>query len=710
MPYHFLFFILERIMPEKGIITIETVEQLEKITNIKIPDGERQDLQKVIDTYPVRFSMHTIRQMRLSKAIQYQYLPFVDELNTEGFVNTWVGQFHQGPLEQMYQNRPIFVLNMGCPTYCRFCFRKHKECRNQPSPTVQNVKDQFKHIQRQPKIKEMLLTGGDPFMNRATLEEAVDGSLNVNHLRTLRIATRSISYYPNLFYENDKFWLEYLKRTNIRLQQKGKKLEIATHFLHPDEISFESLNIISELVNNGIPVYVQTPFLKGCNDKGYELEKLYNLLRGAGAEIHYIFMPCTPLKGNRRYVSTISSALNVGRYLSANVSDRALPKMCTATAIGKIDWFTSGWAVKPQGDDFIWLRTPYTKEYFEEFCSDFNLEAFETYKAKENSEGTIDITFRVKPGEEDIFMGERKKRKEDFYFDSDKLKNIQKKFLEDQRNTRSVFSCPKGIFRRHKTRVEIDLDEEIDFDYIANDKQITDVIISSRKDPIDNISRLESFIKKISNFEHVFSVRVRSLKLNYSPEEYSFTLINRLGEFNIISAVTPTRLEIETQFLHPLEAKEEHKELVRRLGKKGISVYNNTPIIKNVNNRGEEMEKISKHLRYCGMEFNEVYINNLEVITMNNLINMASHLRKYGSGRELPRYFLNTNLGEVNFGIDTMFFREDNQVFAKLLSYNLELLKKIDKEFEWENVIGEYPVVKIQGLEFEDDFMLKSKK
>jgi lysine 2,3-aminomutase len=97
-------------------------------------------MQEVIDTYPVRLSMHTIRQMRVSRGVAYQYLPFVEELDSVGHTNTWIGQFHQGLLEQMYQNRVIFLLNMSCPVYCRFCFRKHKESRNQANPTISDVK------------------------------------------------------------------------------------------------------------------------------------------------------------------------------------------------------------------------------------------------------------------------------------------------------------------------------------------------------------------------------------------------------------------------------------------------------------------------------------------------------------------------------------------------------------------------------------------
>ncbi len=140
LPQLFLVSILEKIIPKNKFISIKDVPQLEKLTNIRVPEKDREDLQKVIETYPVRLSMHTIRQMMVSRNVAYQYLPFVEELDPAGLVNTWIGQFHQGLLEQMYQNRVIFLLNMSCPVYCRFCFRKHKETRNQVNPTTDDVK------------------------------------------------------------------------------------------------------------------------------------------------------------------------------------------------------------------------------------------------------------------------------------------------------------------------------------------------------------------------------------------------------------------------------------------------------------------------------------------------------------------------------------------------------------------------------------------
>jgi L-lysine 2,3-aminomutase len=115
---------------------------------------------------------------------------------------------------------------MACPVYCRFCFRKHKECRNQKAPTQIHVKNAASYVRNSPEIKEIVLTGGDPFMNKATLSMAVELLKDLPHVQSLRIATRSISYYPYLFFNNNNFWINYLKRKQLELEQKIKELRL----------------------------------------------------------------------------------------------------------------------------------------------------------------------------------------------------------------------------------------------------------------------------------------------------------------------------------------------------------------------------------------------------------------------------------------------------------------------------------------------------
>jgi len=738
LPYLLILSILEVIIPGNKFIKIKSVKQLIKLNNITVSPEDQKKLQKVIERYPVRLSLHTIRQMRLSQSVAYQFMPFIDELNPEGEVHTWVGQFHRGIVEQMYRNRLIFVLNMTCPVYCRFCFRKHKECRNQRSPKQENVKNALMYVRIAPEVKEVVLTGGDPFMNRATLTYAVNGLLNIPHIQTLRIATRSISYYPYLFYKNNSFWLNYLKRKHLECLEKGKRLEVATHFIHPDEVSIDSLDIITELTQYGIPVYVQTPLLKDCNDQGPELVELYNKLSGAGAEMHYIYIPCSPIKGNRTYVTTIAAGIRLAAYLRAHLSDRAVPRTCTATHIGKIDWNLSGWAVEVDKDDsnYLWIRTPYTQEYFSSFAPILQFKK----NARVNSEGTLDNKFRADIGDTSLLWGSRVPKTTHALFppeqelterNSDKtgeaLKQLQTSALDDQRFTESIVPTnSKSLFRTHKTRVEMDMEinpDELDknLEHINQDKNITDIVISQKKDVMNSLYYLRNIFQKLKEIPHVSTVRLRSHRFNYKPELFTNSLINQLGRLNYLSIANPKRLEIETQFLHSDEITPRHKDIAINLRNKGITVYNNTPLLPFINDNGDEITRISYQLRESSIEFHHLYIAGLPTqlswsreypLDISTIIDIATQMRQSESGRGLPRFIIRTFLGEVDFGLTSNVIKSDEggNIYIELLPYTLEYYQSMYPKFSWPQNIqiskNGHPVVPVSGLKRTQEFLL----
>jgi len=720
LPHLMLMAIFEVVLPGNKFVSIKTTEQLGKMANIKLPEADRADMQKVIDNYPVRLSMHTIRQMRVSGDVAYQYLPFTQELDVAGHTNTWIGQFHQGLLEQMYQNRVIFLLNMSCPVYCRFCFRKHKETRNETNPTPADVKKAVAHIQNSPSIKEIVITGGDPFMNRANMACAIDGLMEIDHVQTLRLATRSIAYYPHLFLSDDANLLGYLKRKNLELQKRGKRMEVATHFIHPDEISPQSLMIISELVKSGIAVYVQTPFLNNCNDEGPELVRLFSLLRGAGAELHYIYIPCSPIHGNSVYWTPISKGLAVSNYLRAHLSDRVIPSICTATPIGKMDWHTSGWAVEPvaENDSFMWIRTPYTPDYFKLFAPIAN----KMENIRVNEEGTIDIQYMAQIGDESLFLGARPPRLGGgAIMQPESTDTILPMVRSSEKITPSIVDTgSKTISRVHETRVEIDAQcIKIDLDYIQGDERITDVVIVSEKDATESLFQISKIVRALEDIPHVNAVRLRSLKFNYEPESYSPVVIDKLASLSKLTMVNPLRLEIETQFLVADELQPGHTRLVRLLNNKGITVYNNTPLLGRINDTPDDIHHLAYGCRKTGIEFHHLYVAGLPIqnhwniknpVALYNVVDIATRVRREGSGREIPRYIIRTVLGEVDFGLSSTIVGEVENLSVKLLPYELSYFKAISPGFTWPDGIKEdvdgKPIVPVAGLVKTTDFAL----
>lgn len=717
LPYLLISAVYEILMPGESFTSVRSVGQLEALTRTTVPKAERKALQAVLDRYPVRLSTYVIRQMRASASVAYQYMPFAAELDATGHDHTWVGQFHQGLVERMYRNRVIFLLNMTCPVYCRFCFRKHKAARAEANPTRADVELAVDYVRTDSNIREILITGGDPFMNRKNLEAAIDGLADIPHVRTLRLATRSIAYYPHLFFTGKVSLLDYLKSKNSELRTRGKRMEIGTHFIHPDEISIKSLEIITELVRSGIVVYVQTPFLKDCNDQGPELASLFNLLRGAGAEFHYIFIPCSPIRGNTVYWTPISRGLAAARYLRAHLSDRAVPRICTATPIGKIDWFASGWAVEPDPDNsrYVWLRTPYTPDYFTPFAT-----LNDTGNLRLNDEGTFDVRYMADIGDERLFIGSRKPFAKapnssaavSQTVEPGDIAALSERLANDIRDMSGIVSTGRnGVHRLHKTRVQIDpefADEGIA--YLMENPAITDVIVDGNADPADDgLPSADRLIRRLWGVETVNAVRLRSMAFLFRPERFMPMVLEQLAHLNRVTVVNPTRLEIETWFLHSSQIRPEHGLLTSRLSDAGITVYANVPLLADVNDTPDEISRLARKFREAGVEFHHLYTAGLPLqrnwkrpMDVGRVIDIGSRLRMDGSGREIPRYMIATALGEVDFGLTGRFVKQEGGLSVRLFSYDLSYYREIGPEFTWPPDVtcgeGGSPVVPVEGL------------
>jgi len=665
MPHALLLTVLETMEPGDRLIDVTSVDQLENLLHRPVPDCDRLVVQEVLDRFPVRLSQHALRQLRLSGAVGSQYLPFVDELSREGLVHTWVGQFHSGVIERMYRNRVIMVLNMSCPVYCRFCFRKHKECRQEPSPTRADVLRGVAYVRSSPEVTEVVLTGGDPFMNRSTLTCAVEGLLEVGHVQTLRLATRSLSYHPALFTQQDRFWMRYLLNARVEADRRGKRIEIATHFIHPDELSVRSLELIAELVSSGIGVYVQTPLLGGINDHGSELVELYQRLRAAGAEMHYVFMPCSPLQGNRFYQSTIDTGMRLAAYLRSHLSDRAFPRFCTATAFGKIDWGCNGWVVEedPEDDRFLWLRTPYTRETFESFAPGVDLSGV----ARDNDEGTLDARFMVAVGDRRWLRGQRCESSSTAADAHLRSSNPRSELLRFAAMERAAGPGIPGALRRvHRARAELDIassqhDMPLVLEQLAAWQQVSDVVVwSSGPDPLRRPRILARWIDGLTALPNVQAVRVRSRAAVAAPQKLDRRGLDILTAANHLGALAPLRIELELRILHASELTPLHRDLAARLRGHGVTVYANSLLLAGVNDRPQDVRGISSACRRYGIEFHHLIIagdtgqqvwNAGRPISVQGVIDIASELRRSGSGRELPRYVVLTPLGEVDLGL-----------------------------------------------------------
>jgi hypothetical protein len=386
-----------------------------------------------------------------------------------------------------------------------------------------------------------------------------------------------------------------------------------------------------------------------------------------------------------------------------------MPHLTTATSIGKIDWNTSGWAVERDADDpkQLWIRTPYNLDYFEPFAPIMQL----SERVRHNHEGTLDAQFYTEVGDEEVLAGPRGLSSSPEAFEykltrtaevtAEALTTLQTRLRRDQRDLGGSITarpCP-ALARQHRARVEVDCGAddaqlELALAYVRARPEITDVVLSRKDDVLSGFSRTLEIVERFRDIPHVLAIRLRSLRLLYAPEAFNRAAVTRLAARSRLQVVRPTRIEIETQLLHSSELRAEQGKVVRELQRRGVTVYANVPLLGYLNDNEQEMLAISGACRDKGVEFTNVYVCGLPIqrehnaefpIELNSVIDIATAVRRHGSGREVPRYILRTALGEVDFGFAPRIFDLDDEggVGVRLLQQDLAFFKAIDPAFEW---------------------------
>jgi L-lysine 2,3-aminomutase len=281
-----------------------------------------------------------------------------------------------------------------------------------------------------------------------------------------------------------------------------------------------------------------------------------------------------------------------------------------------------------------------------------------------------------------------------------------------------VASGSPALNRVHETRVELDCmagEEELRraLEIISGTEALTDVVLHSARDAVRSLSRVGEIVDRLASVSHITSVRLRSQLFRSRPEVYTDGVLGKLGQLNLLRVTNPLRLELEVLFLHPTELGSRHARIVRNLRQRGVTVYANVPLLPFVNDSPEEMLALSAGCRRMGIEFHHLILAGMPLqaewnvehpVHLGHVIDLASHLRQNGSGRELPAYIIRTPLGEVDFALSCEVAETDESggVLVRLLTYTLDDYRAMDPGFTPPSPARfderGYPVVPVRGL------------
>ena len=146
-------------------------------------------------------------------------------------------------MQHKYPETVLFFPSHGqtCHSYCTFCFRWAQFVGDKGLKfSATESHDLHRYLALHPEVSDLLITGGDPMvMKTRHLQNYLEPMLlpRFEHVQTLRIGTKSLSYWPQRFVSDAD--ADDLLRLFARLVKAGKHVAIMAHVNHWHELEPE---------------------------------------------------------------------------------------------------------------------------------------------------------------------------------------------------------------------------------------------------------------------------------------------------------------------------------------------------------------------------------------------------------------------------------------------------------------------------------------
>ncbi len=301
---------------------IKTVDAFEYLTGIKFTDEEKQAFKATQDRFPLSITPY---YLSLIKRDNYKNDPvykqsFLD--NRELIVSSSemgdpLSEEHDSPvpgITHRYPDRVLFLVSNVCAMYCRHCTRKRKVGDVDSIPGRSQIKEGIEYIKNTPQIRDVLLSGGDPFL---LSDEYLDWILTeiraIPHVQVIRIGTRTPVVLPYRITDN-----------LVNVLAKHHPIWVNTHFNHPREITASAKESLAKLANAGIPLGNQSVLLADVNDCPRIMKELVHKLVMNRVRPYYLYQ-CDLSEGLSHFRTPIGKGIEIMESLIGHTSGFAVP-------------------------------------------------------------------------------------------------------------------------------------------------------------------------------------------------------------------------------------------------------------------------------------------------------------------------------------------------------------------------------------------------
>ena len=180
-----------------------------------------------------------------------------------------------------------------CHAYCTFCFRWPQFVGLEDLKFATRESGMFQqYLQQHQEIRDVLLTGGDPMTMKARqLSLYIEPLLEpkFDHIQTIRIGTKSISFWPYRYVTDED--ADNTLRLFEKIVQRGKHLAIMAHYEHWQELDTPvATEAIRRIRSTGAQIRTQAPMVRHINDSAETWAKMWQMQVSLGCIPYYIFV------------------------------------------------------------------------------------------------------------------------------------------------------------------------------------------------------------------------------------------------------------------------------------------------------------------------------------------------------------------------------------------------------------------------------------
>ncbi|MFP4106761.1 MAG: lysine 2,3-aminomutase [Phycisphaerae bacterium] len=302
--------------------SVKDIETFEKLLGIKFEGEEREKLVQTLDKFPLSITPYYLslidREDFRNDPVYLQAFPCPGELIVgKSEMSDPLHEDADSPapgITHRYPDRVLFHVSNVCSMYCRHCTRKRKVGDVDSVPGKSDVEKGLEYIRKTPQVRDVLLSGGDPFLlDDDYLDWILTELRKIDHVEVIRIGTRTPVVLPYRITDD-----------LVNMLKKHHPVWINTHFNHPREMTESARTALAKLANAGVPLGNQSVLLAGVNDCPRIMKSLVHKLVANRVRPYYIYQ-CDLSEGLAHFRTPVGKGIEIIESLIGHTSGFAVP-------------------------------------------------------------------------------------------------------------------------------------------------------------------------------------------------------------------------------------------------------------------------------------------------------------------------------------------------------------------------------------------------